>query len=367
MTGRGIDQILQSPPDPKLKEPFVKSALDYVEMAERVNGPIMKPVSYSYVWGAALEELARVSPALRFINLETSITTSEDWFLKGINYRMHPRHIELLKAAGVDGCMLANNHILDFGNSGLSETLECLNAIGIRHAGAGMDRTSAEEPASFVLESGKRVLAFAFGVESSGIPESWAARADRAGVNYVANLSASSREHVSRVIGRHRKEGDLVILSIHWGGNWGYGITPEEREFARSLVVDAGVDVFWGHSSHHPKAFEICEGRPIFYGCGDLINDYEGIQGFEEYRADLSLMYFLEFDEASNWIHSIELVPVRIKGLALQRPTRDEVIWLKNVLNREGAWLGTELEIDETASKTKSRLRWRRPLLLAEL
>ena len=132
MTGRGIDQILPYSVDPHLYEPYVRDARRYVELAERANGPIPRPVDYDYIWGDALAELARFQPDLRLINLETSITTSESqWEGKAIHYRMHPANIPCLTAAGVDGCALANNHVLDWGYPGLAETRETLAAVGV--------------------------------------------------------------------------------------------------------------------------------------------------------------------------------------------------------------------------------------------
>ena len=110
---------------------YMKSAQGYVEIAERANGPISKPVEYSYIWGDALNELEKVDPDLRIINLETSITTSEEyWPGKGINYRMHPDNIDCLRAVRIDFCSLANNHILDWGYPGLTETVETLKNAG---------------------------------------------------------------------------------------------------------------------------------------------------------------------------------------------------------------------------------------------
>jgi poly-gamma-glutamate synthesis protein (capsule biosynthesis protein) len=71
MTGRGIDQILPRPGDPAIREPYMDSALGYVQLAEEANGPIPRPVDASYIWGDALAEFQRVKPQARIINLET--------------------------------------------------------------------------------------------------------------------------------------------------------------------------------------------------------------------------------------------------------------------------------------------------------
>jgi hypothetical protein len=89
------------------------------------------------------------------------------------------------------------------------------------------------------------------------------------------------------------------VASIHWGSNWGYEISPEQRDFAHRLVESETVDIVHGHSSHHPRGIEVHRRRPILYGCGDFVNDYEGIRGQEEFRSDLVLGYFLSLEPGS--------------------------------------------------------------------
>ena len=136
MTGRGIDQVMAQPCDPGLHESYVQSAMDYVRLAEAANGPIPGGVDPSYIWGAALGEFERMRPDARIINLETSITRSEDYARKGINYRMSPENADCLKAAAIDCCMLGNNHVLDWGRRGLLDTLATLEHLPIKTSGA---------------------------------------------------------------------------------------------------------------------------------------------------------------------------------------------------------------------------------------
>ena len=142
MIGRGIDQVLAHPCDPALHEGYAHSAMDYVSLAEAANGPIPRHADPWYVWGAALDEWSRAQPDGRIINLETSVTRSDDYIPKGINYRVSPDNAECLAAAAIDCCVLANNHVLDWGRAGLSETLATLTHLGIKTAGAGRDRKS---------------------------------------------------------------------------------------------------------------------------------------------------------------------------------------------------------------------------------
>jgi poly-gamma-glutamate synthesis protein (capsule biosynthesis protein) len=78
MTGRGVDQILEHPSSPALYERFVRWADEYVQLAEDAHGAIPRHVDDRYVWGVAIEELERRRPDARIINLETSVTTSEE-------------------------------------------------------------------------------------------------------------------------------------------------------------------------------------------------------------------------------------------------------------------------------------------------
>jgi poly-gamma-glutamate capsule biosynthesis protein CapA/YwtB (metallophosphatase superfamily) len=136
MTGRGMDQVLPYPSDPIFYEPYMKDARGYVEIAEKTSGPIKKPVNFDYIWGDTLEELERVAPDLRIINLETSITKSGDyWKAKEIHYRMNPENIPCLTAAKINYFPLANNHVLDWGYSGLKETLETLMRVNMEPHG----------------------------------------------------------------------------------------------------------------------------------------------------------------------------------------------------------------------------------------
>ena len=175
MTGRGIDQLLQHPADPALYEGYAASALDYVRLAEAANGPIPRRVNPAYIWGAALDEFPRVQPVARIINLETSITNSDEYEPKGINYRISPDNAGCLRAAAIDCCVLANNHVLDWGRRGLLDTLETLAHLRIKAAGAGRNLREAGAPAVFNIAGNCRLLVFSFACTTSGTPHSWAA------------------------------------------------------------------------------------------------------------------------------------------------------------------------------------------------
>ena len=348
MTGRGIDQILPHPSDPVIHEGYIKDARGYVEIAEKVSGPIPRSVAPAYIWGDALDELERMAPDLRMINLETSVTRSDGyWKEKGIHYRMHPENIDCITAAKIDVCSLANNHVLDWGYAGLKETLETLRKAKIRGVGTGIDLKEAESPAIVEIKGKGRTIVSAFGSPTSGVSLSWAASKERPGVNLLKDFSNAGVRRIREKVQEVKQERDIVIISIHWGGNWGHNILREEIDFAHQLIDEAGVDIIHGHSSHHAKGIEVYRNRLILYGCGDLLNDYEGIGGDEYYRPDLSLMYFASMDPSTGKLAQLQMTPTQIKHFKVNRTSRDDALWLANTLDREGEKFGTRVKLDE--------------------
>jgi len=356
MTGRGIDQVLPHPVDPVLYETYVKDARMYVHLAEDVNGPIPRPADYSYIWGDALDELERVAPDSRITNLETSITISEAyWEDKGINYRMHPKNIAAITSAKIDVCVLANNHVLDWGTSGLAETLQTLKDANIKTVGAGQDMKQAASPAILELDGKGRLIIFAYGLPSSGIPHTWAASYNTPGVNLLRDLSNKTVGYIERQVGEVKRRGDVVIASIHSGGNWGYAIAPEQIEFAHNLIDRAGVDVIHGHSSHHVKGIEVYRGKLVLYGCGDFLDDYEGIKGYETFRDDLGCMYFVTLDPLTGNLVDLQMTPTQIKRFKVNRASKVDALWLRDTLTREGRAFGTRAELSRD---NILKLRW---------
>jgi poly-gamma-glutamate capsule biosynthesis protein CapA/YwtB (metallophosphatase superfamily) len=344
MTGRGVDQILPHPCNPRLYEDGVHSALDYVYLAEVANGEIRKPADLSYIWGAALAELGRERSDARIINLETSITHSEAYVPKGINYRMSPENAGCLGAAGVDCCVLANNHVLDWGQAGLLETLSTLDRLKIKTSGAGQNLDDAWAPAILNISGEGRVLVFSCASVTSGAPHSWAAKRERPGIALLPDFSEKSVALIANEVARVKRQSDVTIMSLHWGPNWGYHVPDQQRRFAHELIDKADISILHGHSSHHAKGIEVYRNRLILYGCGDFLNDYEGISGYEEFRGDLALMYFVELEQASGNLVALEMTPLQIRNFRLNEPTREDVEWLRKRLDKQSRTFGARVD-----------------------
>lgn len=356
MIGRGIDQVLPHPGDPLIHEPYVKSAREYVKLAERASGRIQQPVNFSYIWGDALAKLEQVAPDLRIINLETSITKSNEyWKGKPVLFKMNPENIPCLKAARIDYCSLANNHTLDWGYSGLTETLETLKKVNVKSAGAGQNLKEAETPAVLEVEGKGRVIISSFGSETSGIPWEWAALGNRPGINLLKDFSDKTVWYIKEKVPKVKQRRDIVIASIHWGGNWGYEIPHEQIKFAHMLIDNAGIDIIHGHSSHHVKGIEVYKERPIIYGCGDFLNDYEGISGYEAFRDDLGFMYFADMEAGSGKLVHLQMTPTHIKHFKVNRASTPDTVWLRDVVNREGKRFGTRAKLNRDNTLT---LQW---------
>ncbi|MDH6124732.1 CapA family protein [Kitasatospora sp. GP82] len=345
MLGRGVDQILPHPGDPRLREPYLRDARAYVESAEAVNGPIPRPVDFSWPWGEALQLLDEAAPEVRVLNLETSVTRSDDFAPgKDIHYRMTPDNLPCLAAARPDACALANNHVLDFGHLGFVETLGALARAGLQAVGAGWDASAARQPAIVAVDGGRRVLVFAFGTSSSGIPQTWAAAENRAGVDFVSEASEADAAEVCDRVRQVKRSGDVVIASIHWGSNWGYTISRAQIRFAHALI-DGGVDVVHGHSSHHPRPIEVYRGKLILYGCGDFIDDYEGIPGYEQYRDDLRLLYFVTVEPDTGKLVGARMAPVQARQMRLGHASREDSEQVREVLDRISRGFGSRIDL----------------------
>lgn len=351
MTGRGLDQAMQHPGPPTLHEPSVRDARRYVALAEAAHGPIPVPITPAYLWGDALAVLEERAPAARIINLETSVTTSSDWCrAKDIHYRMHPANIACLKIAGIQVAALANNHTLDWGRRGLVETLETLQRAGIQTAGAGRNLAEARQPAVLPLgpvgRGAGRVLVWAVGSVTSGIPGDWAAAEYASGLDLLPVIDAAAADGLAARIATVKQPGDIVVISIHWGTNWGYDVPEDFTQFAHRLI-EGGVDLVHGHSSHHVRPIEVYRDRLILYGCGDLIDDYEGIAGHGRYRSDLGIMYFPTLEVSTGRLAGLAMVPMQMRRFQLCHVDEAGVNWLRDTLCRISHGFGCSVEVQK--------------------
>ena len=346
MTGRGVDQILPAAGDPRLWERYVASAQDYVALAESASGTIPYPVDYSWPWGDALQLLDELAPDLRIANLETSITTSDDFQpAKAVLYRMHPGNVACLTAARLDACALANNHVLDFGVGGLEETLDVLTRAGLGPVGAGRNEQQAWRPVALTAGD-HRVLVWSVGSASSGVPRGWAAGPERPGVAFISEDSEARRALRARTAGEaaRRHRGRVRPLGIELGVRRAAGAGPLRPSAHRQ------------RGGHGPRAFLAppTPGRGLS-GPSRALRLWRPDQrlrrnpGQERFRGDLRLLYLALLDPAGG-LDQLRMVPLQSRQMRLRRATVEDARWLHRVLRKVSRGLGSQVDLAPDAS-----------------
>jgi poly-gamma-glutamate synthesis protein (capsule biosynthesis protein) len=176
-------------------------------------------------------------------------------------------------------------------------------------------------------------------------------------VHVLHDLGAHSLQSIARRVRAAKRDDDVALVSLHWGGNWGFGVSPEQRDFAHRLIESAAVDVVHGHSSHHVKGIEVYRDRLILYGCGDFLNDYEGIRDYEQFRGDLALMYFPTLEDGR--LTRLSMTAMQIRRFRANVAPEEGVRWLMQTLNHEGRDFGTQAA---RLTGPDLLLQWRAPI-----
>ena len=286
-------------------------------------------------WGDVMPLLNEAD--LRIANLECAITNKDrPWIRtpKVFHFRTPPSAVETLWIARIDACSLANNHILDFEEQGLLDTLEHLDAAGIRHAGAGRNREEAADPAILTVPPDRhRVALLAF---TDNEPP-FAAGTDRPGTNYLpVSVRPPVLRRLERVVSAVRARGaDTVVFSNHWGPNMVQSPNEICRRFARA-VIDLGVDIYYGHSAHVFHGVEIYRGKPILYDTGDFIDDYAVNR---ELRNDWSFLFRVSVAEGR--FERLDLIPVKLSYARVDLATGGERETILNRMEHLSAEMGT--------------------------
>ncbi len=269
----------------------------------------------SYVWGDMIELIKKAD--LRIINLENAIASSgKPWSKtpKVFFYRADPKAIDVLKCANIEYVTLANNHVLDYDEEAFIETLEHLEKSKISYAGAGRNMYEAEKPA-FILAKGIKIAVIAF---TDNMPE-WAATAKKPGVNYIeVSMDEKNFGTLRKSINEVKNVADIIIISAHWGPNMKQRPTKTFKEFAHT-TIDAGADIFHGHSAHIFQGIELYKGKLIMYDTGDFVDDYAVD---EELRNDQTFLFLVTLSK--NKIEKVGLIPGLISMMQVNKAKDNE-------------------------------------------
>jgi poly-gamma-glutamate synthesis protein (capsule biosynthesis protein) len=245
-------------------------------------------------------------------NLETTITGSEDlWVGKEFNFKLDPRHAEAALTTlpvadrAVRVASLANNHALDFGFAGLDETIATLDALDVRHVGAGGHIEAARAPTVVTTRSGVRVGFLAASSHCSCPEGSWDATESTPGIWQFAPDSWSELVAGAEEL---RTEVDWLVVSLHWGPNYSEDWPIDWMQTLARELSAAGVDVIHGHSSHHVLPVEQWKNTLVLNGTGDFLDDYAPV---EHSRNDLSFLARVHLQPSE--IPELEVVPLRLE------------------------------------------------------
>lgn len=302
-------------------------------MIGRLVNEQLAVVSFSHLWGDLLPHLRGVD--LLIGNLEAALTYSQDEVAKVFNFKSDPHHVQVLKEAGFNLVNLANNHILDYGEAGLLETLTTLDTVAIAHVGAGCNLGDARRPV-IIERQGIRIGVLGFTDNEPG----WLAGEERPGIAWIeiGDISAVEKE-----IKELRNNVDLLVVTLHWGPNMIERPTGQFVQFAHDLI-DLGVDIIHGHSAHIFQGVEFYKNSIIIYDSGDFVDDYM-VDTF--LRNDRSFFFEIEVD--ANGPRKVTLTPTLIQEMqvnAADGSDRDEAIQRMQSLSKE---MGTHLEIVKNA------------------
>ncbi len=307
-------------------------------MLGRLINDFLKEEEVAYPWGDTLSIFREADVPI--CNLECVISDrGAPWTVspKVFHFRSDAKNIETLKVAGMNAVSIANNHTLDFEYEAMFEMINILDEAGIYHAGAGANFYESSRPTIFEVD-GTRVALIAF---TDNEPD-WEATAQQPGIFYVPiDVKDDRAKRLFQIVHQTKKEVNLLIVSAHWGPNWGYRPRTSHILFGHRLI-DEGADIVFGHSCHVFQGVEIYKDRPILYSTGDFIDDY-AVDEIE--RNDESFIFLVETQE--NQIRRLHLYPTVIRDFQARLANKKEAIEISGKMLKLCSEFKTSVRWDE--------------------
>jgi poly-gamma-glutamate capsule biosynthesis protein CapA/YwtB (metallophosphatase superfamily) len=300
-----------------------------VMIGRNVNDTINNK-GYIYPWGNVLPLLKNTD--INIINLEAALTNSNKKVLKTFNFKATPDRIKTLTEGCITLVNLANNHILDFSEEGLMETIETLKEAGIKYVGAGLN--DKEATAACILTN-KNISIGVLGFTDN--EPGWKATTFTSGTNYIEVSNTDDRNRVKNDIAKLRRQADIVIVSIHWGPNMKESPNKKFIDFAHEMI-EVGADIIHGHSAHNFQGIELYRNKYILYDTGDFVDDYMVDQ---ELKNDHSFFFKVEVDKEG--IKKLKLYPVLISNCQVNLAVKDDYQWCFERIQQLSAKFGTKL------------------------
>ena len=292
-------------------------------------------------WGDTLSVLKRADAV--FANLECAVTPcKQKWnrTRKVFHFGAAPEAIEVLKAGNVRYVSLANNHILDFQEQGLFDTLKYLEQAGIHSAGAGRNLEEAMRPAliNIPMGPGQSLKIAALSLTDNEPP--FAAGLQKPGTWYCeVRPGAETPAPIQERVRKAREDGaELIVLSAHTGPNMEEEPPPHFRAFSETLA-DGGVDIFHGHSAHIFQAAAVRKSRLILYDTGDFLDDYAVDPVL---HSDWSFIFLVEADKAG--LLCLRMLPVKLEFASVHMAAGEEFDAIRERMKKLCSRLGTPVK-----------------------
>ncbi|KAF0819668.1 MULTISPECIES: CapA family protein [unclassified Cytobacillus] len=221
---------------------------------------------------------------------------------KSIHLRTDMDAIHAVKNAGFTVMNLANNHLMDYGEEGLRDTLDVFDRYNMEYVGGGENRKEAKEHINYQDVNGVRVATLGF---TDAFVEGTIATKDRNGL-----LSANPDvlfDMIEKAKNEDHGNADLVVVNVHWGQEYDTEATPRQKALAKAMV-DAGADIIIGHHPHVLQSFDVYKDGIIFYSLGNFVFD----QGWTRTKDSAMVQYNLTEDGTA----SIDVIPLQIEEAA---------------------------------------------------
>ena len=183
---------------------------------------------------------------------------------KKFTFRANPGNVSMYEEMGVDIVSVANNHIYDYGEISLLDTLDTLEQAEIPYVGAGRNLQEAMTPVYYIANGMKIAFVSATQIERNSVPDTKEATQDSAGV-----LRCMNPDNLLLVIEEAKKNSDYVILYIHWGTESQEAIDWLQEQQA-PIYAQAGVDLIIGDHPHCLQKMDSVEGVPVIYSLGNF-------------------------------------------------------------------------------------------------
>jgi poly-gamma-glutamate capsule biosynthesis protein CapA/YwtB (metallophosphatase superfamily) len=207
--------------------------------------------------------LAKADVAM--VNLETAITTRGTPAPKQFVFRAPARALDDLTSAGVDVVTLANNHGMDFGRTGLDDTLRAAAAAHLPLIGAGPDADAAFTPWTTTVRGLHLAVFAATDVLDSFAQTTWVAGPSTSGL-----ASAKDPARLLEAVRDANRSADVVVVYVHWGQEMSTCPSERQRSLARELAA-AGADVVVGSHAHVLQPGGRVAGAYVHYGLGNFV------------------------------------------------------------------------------------------------